>query len=361
MDSQRPVHGRGNPGAVQPAQASCRFCRHVNPPAARFCNECGSPLELQPCWACEAVNSAGAERCHACGASLASTNAPDLDRAELQLQGLLAAHREGSPTREVVDRERINVVFGRRPAHPLREELTHAGVMTAQLPACLPVQGIRRYSDGFLAPFSGAAPMRGPRLVRGRRAARPLLVMIALTVLAVPVMLTRWLVDPPAVRVERTGEKVRPVVGLPAVATSTPTSTATSGPTSTVIVEKKAVPPSITAAPPRMVGGPAKGAEQAVPTDGVPATASLTTASPTKKSARGGRSAAPVVAASPHAGAQAADHGRGHERAGQARQKPVSAASRSQTRSMSAGPGGRGGSAGPCGPSSVLAGCVPGA
>lgn len=49
------------------SSVSCRFCFHANPPGARFCNECGSPLNLKPCRRCEAVNDAFAEHCHQCG------------------------------------------------------------------------------------------------------------------------------------------------------------------------------------------------------------------------------------------------------------------------------------------------------
>ncbi|HKU87059.1 MAG TPA: zinc ribbon domain-containing protein [Casimicrobiaceae bacterium] len=48
---------------------SCSFCTSANPPDAKFCNQCGSPLGLKPCPACEAVNEAAAKRCHQCGAA----------------------------------------------------------------------------------------------------------------------------------------------------------------------------------------------------------------------------------------------------------------------------------------------------
>ena len=46
----------------------CRFCDHHNPPAAKFCNECGSPLHLRPCNQCDAVNDQAATYCYQCGA-----------------------------------------------------------------------------------------------------------------------------------------------------------------------------------------------------------------------------------------------------------------------------------------------------
>src|SRR5947208_557923 len=48
----------------------CRFCDHDNPPDARFCNACGSPLYLKPCPQCEAVNDSAAPQCYQCGTAL---------------------------------------------------------------------------------------------------------------------------------------------------------------------------------------------------------------------------------------------------------------------------------------------------
>jgi hypothetical protein len=47
--------------------APCSFCDHRNPGDAKFCNECGSPLDLRPCIRCHAINQAAALHCHACG------------------------------------------------------------------------------------------------------------------------------------------------------------------------------------------------------------------------------------------------------------------------------------------------------
>src|SRR5262249_31917329 len=50
----------------------CKFCAHGNPEGSRFCNECGSPLNLAPCSRCEAINSASDTQCFQCGAPLSS-------------------------------------------------------------------------------------------------------------------------------------------------------------------------------------------------------------------------------------------------------------------------------------------------
>jgi hypothetical protein len=49
---------------------SCRFCSHGNPEGAKFCNQCGSPLNLVPCARCEAINNVADEHCTTCGAPM---------------------------------------------------------------------------------------------------------------------------------------------------------------------------------------------------------------------------------------------------------------------------------------------------
>jgi len=51
--------------------SQCLFCDHDNPPGAKFCNECGSPLHLRPCWQCNAINDVASESCYKCGAAYA--------------------------------------------------------------------------------------------------------------------------------------------------------------------------------------------------------------------------------------------------------------------------------------------------
>src|SRR5207344_2746490 len=46
----------------------CPFCDHHNPAAAKFCNDCGSPLHLKPCSRCGAVNHQAATNCYKCSA-----------------------------------------------------------------------------------------------------------------------------------------------------------------------------------------------------------------------------------------------------------------------------------------------------
>ena len=56
----------------------CAFCDHANPVGAKFCNACGSPLNLKPCAECDAVNEDTATACYKCGADLRN---PQLEMA----------------------------------------------------------------------------------------------------------------------------------------------------------------------------------------------------------------------------------------------------------------------------------------
>jgi len=48
----------------------CTFCHHRNPPGAKFCNECGSPLHLAPCEVCGAINNLTDTHCWQCDGAL---------------------------------------------------------------------------------------------------------------------------------------------------------------------------------------------------------------------------------------------------------------------------------------------------
>ena len=45
----------------------CLSCDHVNPAGAKFCNDCGAPLQVKRCSRCEAVNDQAAKSCYKCG------------------------------------------------------------------------------------------------------------------------------------------------------------------------------------------------------------------------------------------------------------------------------------------------------
>jgi ribosomal protein L40E len=52
----------------------CAVCEHKNPPDAKFCNECGSPLHLTSCRHCGAVNDRAATHCYSCGAQIPASS-----------------------------------------------------------------------------------------------------------------------------------------------------------------------------------------------------------------------------------------------------------------------------------------------
>lgn len=54
----------------------CSFCSHENPASAKFCNACGSLLNLQLCKHCGAIDHASATACYKCGASFANGSEP---------------------------------------------------------------------------------------------------------------------------------------------------------------------------------------------------------------------------------------------------------------------------------------------
>src|SRR5437868_2685668 len=56
---------------------SCTFCAHRNPEGSKFCNACGSPLNLAPCPRCEAINNLANLECSQCGALLSPSAAID--------------------------------------------------------------------------------------------------------------------------------------------------------------------------------------------------------------------------------------------------------------------------------------------
>src|SRR5215813_13645418 len=45
----------------------CPVCEHRNPRGSRFCNECGSPLQLRFCPACHAAEDVMSLECRTCG------------------------------------------------------------------------------------------------------------------------------------------------------------------------------------------------------------------------------------------------------------------------------------------------------
>ena len=61
----------------------CHFCDHVNPAGAKFCTDCGSPLDVKRCSRCNAVNDQAARFCSTCSMGFpALSEAPPMSPAE---------------------------------------------------------------------------------------------------------------------------------------------------------------------------------------------------------------------------------------------------------------------------------------
>ena len=58
------------PVATARGRPRCPACQHENKTDERFCEACGSSLNLRFCAACEAVNADTAQTCYSCGAAL---------------------------------------------------------------------------------------------------------------------------------------------------------------------------------------------------------------------------------------------------------------------------------------------------
>ncbi len=65
---------------------TCASCKFDNPSAARFCEQCGTALEIK-CPRCSATVSAGARFCGACGAQLITPDAPSLESSSSKPRG----------------------------------------------------------------------------------------------------------------------------------------------------------------------------------------------------------------------------------------------------------------------------------
>src|SRR5690242_13372269 len=63
----------------------CSKCDVENRPAARFCDGCGSALQLQ-CASCGALNRLGAKFCDGCGDSLIGSAPPAVSRSTLAVR-----------------------------------------------------------------------------------------------------------------------------------------------------------------------------------------------------------------------------------------------------------------------------------
>src|SRR5712671_5102292 len=90
---------------------SCPRCQHPNPPAARFCSNCGASLAVA-CPACGHGNTPGGRFCNGCGEALASpATAPQRATPESYTPKHLAARILTSRGALEGERKQVTVLF----------------------------------------------------------------------------------------------------------------------------------------------------------------------------------------------------------------------------------------------------------
>jgi len=162
------------------SNVTCNFCAHGNPEGSKFCNACGSPLNLTLCSGCEAVNSVSAKECYRCGARLSSVATeeiavPPAALTEIAPSGSLPTRDDPVP---IALGERLDQLLGDRLARSdePRETTAEDGPPLAAALTADPASS----DNGSLSQshISGATyPGRNPT-----RARRILLVVVLVTV-----------------------------------------------------------------------------------------------------------------------------------------------------------------------------------
>jgi len=79
--------------------AACPFCEYINSPDSKFCDACGTPLQLVPCARCGAVNHPTATSCHQCAAALPEDRPDGLARSSSATEAADAAGSGARTTR----------------------------------------------------------------------------------------------------------------------------------------------------------------------------------------------------------------------------------------------------------------------
>ena len=74
----------------------CPACQHQNTPGARYCADCGVPLNLKPCPACGKVDEVTAKVCLGCGATFPPIALADGPRQESATAGASVSLAPGS-------------------------------------------------------------------------------------------------------------------------------------------------------------------------------------------------------------------------------------------------------------------------
>ncbi len=189
----------------------CLFCHHTNPAAAKFCNECGSPLHLKPCRQCEAINDATAKTCYKCGTAdpalvitpEAAAAMPDVDSMATATPGDVSFERERLSLPEPIAESqdvRLRWPAGDATARDAESEV-EAVVCAPQSSGTQERSLVSETLDATPAVVSqtpGATAKRRPRFRVAMAALAPVLLLSAVAVLAYyayrdPVQLREWL------------------------------------------------------------------------------------------------------------------------------------------------------------------------
>lgn len=166
---------RPSPSIVM-SRATCLFCSHDNPPGARFCNECGSPLHLKLCRECEAVCNSGDTTCNRCGATFAVD--PDAVAPAAREHDVPSTAPEAEPIEEIREPV-VEALFAHAPYVEGRSAAKESPATPTSLALGAPVAAPRPVET--LAAEHGIAVL-GPR--RGVRSIA-LAILLATTIAAV--------------------------------------------------------------------------------------------------------------------------------------------------------------------------------
>ena len=79
-----PVPGVDAPGATV-FSVECPVCDHANPAGAKFCNDCGSRVDLEGCPKCDAINDRESAFCYKCGAPIGAPTSPKREAERVAL------------------------------------------------------------------------------------------------------------------------------------------------------------------------------------------------------------------------------------------------------------------------------------
>jgi hypothetical protein len=194
---------------------SCNFCARGNPEGSKFCNECGSPLNLTLCSRCEAINNVSAKQCYQCGAPLPSAETVDTAIPAAALTEI-AQNAERVPTKvdpiPIALEERLGALLG--DPRGISHEPQATTVEDPPSPAtALTADPASHNDDGSLNPIHATYPGRNPTRAYG------FILVVVLVALAGAVY---WAsvnpTHPPSLRTMAGGESKTP----PESASSTP-------------------------------------------------------------------------------------------------------------------------------------------